>query len=120
MNTTENNKLIAEFMGARFRYLSYIDLDQYNFGKTDRTWKDNKDMHYHDSWDWLMHVVEKIESLGAKVEISTSPRNSRHYCEMRGYGFAHEWDDNKINAVYKAVVEFVKWYNNIKNRNNEK
>jgi hypothetical protein len=46
MNTTENNKLIAEFMGV-----DQVDID---------TWLEtNSNLHYHTSWDWLMPVIDK-------------------------------------------------------------
>ena len=44
--TTENNKLIAEFMGV-----DQVDID---------TWLEtNSNLHYHTSWDWLMPVIDK-------------------------------------------------------------
>ena len=46
MNTQENNKLIAEFMGV---------------GKLYEAQSSNQWNQYHTSWDCLMPVVEKIE-----------------------------------------------------------
>ena len=44
--TTENNKLIAEFMG-----IDQVDID---------AWLEtNSNLHYHTSWDWLMPVIDK-------------------------------------------------------------
>jgi hypothetical protein len=51
MNTTENNKLIAEFMGYPY-FLSDSGVD---------SWGDDE---FHQSWDWLMPVVEKINETG--------------------------------------------------------
>lgn len=75
-----------------------------------------KEMRFHYSWDWLMPVVEKIESMGYRTtlfchEYGKEDGNSMHIKDsshtMLGDGFA----STKIEAVYKAVVEFIKWYN---------
>lgn len=74
---------------------------------------------YHKSWDWLMPVVEKIESLGKNTLISNI---SGHYCNiMTGVSLMESSINNpskflgqgesKIEAVYKALVEFINWYN---------
>jgi len=61
MNTTENNKLIAVFMELKeFTYYEYLYNEQIYL-------KD--DLYYHSDWNWLMEVVEKIESLGYNVNI---------------------------------------------------
>ena len=64
METTENNKLIAEFMGA----ISEGDNNIYKI--PDERGDDyapfrclDLNLEYNTSWDWLMPVVEKIERL---------------------------------------------------------
>ena len=64
--------------------------------------------HYHESYDWLMPVVEKIEGLGIKVTIINNS------CKINT--FTSEYNstaisDTKINAIYTAIIEFIKWYN---------
>ncbi len=54
-NIEENNKLIAEFMNV-----DHVDIDQ--------AYEDYGELKYHTSWDWLMPVVEKIESLETKQQ----------------------------------------------------
>lgn len=69
-------------------------------------------LKFHTSWDWLMPVVEKIESLGNYgVEI-------RHFsCSIYELSFdpsdlnIESNFDSKIEAVYNAVVQFIQWYN---------
>lgn len=64
--------------------------------------------NYHNSWDWLMPVVEKIES------------DERYDVEILQYGtrildnqkeivnnIANISFDKKINHTYQAVVEFI-------------
>jgi len=80
MNTAENNKLIAEFMGysecpmklfrmddnfSSVNILSeYQDEDEYlTIEAGTRTIKfAPKDMEFHSSWDWLMPVVGKLSN----------------------------------------------------------
>lgn len=63
-------------------------------------------------WDWLMEVVEKIETdsgvsiVGGPVKKPTCVIHLSTLKAISGQG------NTKIEAVYKAVVEFIKWYNN--------
>jgi hypothetical protein len=102
MNTTENNKLIAEFMG----YETYehtdnvaIRLEEGNGLSTDYGHVHTK---YHTSWDWLMPVVYKIKWLEDIEEEKTE-----------------DIDAGLTNALleqtFEAVVEFIKFYNENKN-----
>ena len=111
MNTLENNKLIAEFLNVKMHpcetieNLKFLPMEErglYNGYFIDA-------LKYHEDWNWLMEVVEKIESLGYRIEIV------KHICRI--YLSNKETiiiSENipKIEAVYSAVVEFIKWYNN--------
>lgn len=100
MNTTENNKLIAEFMG----FLPRI-----------------KNPKYHNDWNILMQVVEKIESLGYELQKeNNSVFFKGNYTEISSfYGmkkyykteFNKDCNSTFIEAVYNACIEFIKWYN---------
>jgi hypothetical protein len=100
INTIESNKLFAEFVGE-------IDLKRHN--NTFIT-----SYKYDTDWEWLMRVVEKIESLGHDVFINTC------VCRITDVGLDMFEDiecfvnDNKRQATYNACVEFVEWYNNQK------
>jgi hypothetical protein len=105
-----NNQLIKEFMGGEHPIVTGA-----NFTLTEYL------SHglYHKSWDWLMPVVEKIDSLpetdfemypayesitersGVAVRIWTSPGEILVMPQGR----------SRIEVVYKSVIEFIKWYN---------
>jgi len=87
----KNNKLIAEFMGLKEHEGSYY-LPLYNSGD----WVPDVELEYHTSWDWLMPVVKKCRQ-----------DNRLEYFDFVYY--AIEMCD--INVTYKAVVEFIKEYN---------
>lgn len=127
MNTTENNKLIAEFMGYKQDAKGkYEIIEDFDIVENIQTYVEDDDyrtvvggivlvnflpeeMRFHTSWDWLMPVVEKINETG-RFEVNI------------GYGRCYITDgedeltlsmvENQTQyAVYRAVVEFIKWYN---------
>ncbi len=113
-------KLIAKFMGLTFVTVGYTGTDDetdwqrenvewfdshyefhdhsvgdyaVNIRKNIILWQD--DLRYKTSWDCLMPVMRKIHKLKPKNDF-----------------FIHITILNaKIDVVYKAVVEFIKWYN---------
>jgi hypothetical protein len=101
--TTENNKLLAEFLG--FKNIAN-DEDKQDYL--------NDFMKFHTDWNWLMQVVEKIESLGYKetnVYVDISEGTFIHTLESN-IEIAEVFGGTKIENTYNACVEFVKWYNN--------
>ena len=79
--TMEDNKLIAEFMG----YVYEDDTPSVELPP------------YHMSWDWLMPVVQKCYESGAEGDCIG---------DITMY-----LTDVDIKSTYKAVVEFIKQYN---------
>ena len=104
----KNNKLIAEFMGLSIKegVCYYTDSnDMFPMGIE----VEEPYLPYDTSWDWLMPVVEEIES------------DERYDVEILQYGtrildnqkeivnnIANISFDKKINHTYQAVVEFIK------------
>jgi len=111
----QQNKLIAEFMG-----ITPNEAGVYHVSK--HKGYDVENLNYHTSWDWLMPVVEKIENLNFEIDgVITSADVHIVYGDCRivdedGNGlfefYSHSTDSgDKLGATYKAVVEFIKWYN---------
>lgn len=96
MNTEENNKLIAEFMGMK-----YSDKRSFNDGEWTHSIKSLS--KFETSWDWLIPVVNKIRSFDCEFDI-----------EQIG---VFDWDNDishyefDLDLTYNAVVEFIKQHN---------
>lgn len=117
----ELNKLIALFMGYTEDEIQAEDWCGCNvLVECDITGDKNLvSSDYHSSWDWLMPVVEKIE----ETEYNYDTRI--HYDALEGAYFVDivDWGNaeracqtsyiSRIDAVYKAVIEFIKWYNSL-------
>lgn len=72
------------------------------------------EIKYHSSWDWLMPVVEKIESMGHKTIIGGGDFWGNYCNILHSNGSldkAMGQGETKIEAVYKSIVEFILWYN---------
>ena len=120
----ENNKIIAEFMGLNNLKDSKGDAwDYMNTGKSIYTLR-TKNLHYESDWNWLMKVVEKIENTKIKdYSISTDITDDKTFINVWHYGDGGKWsilisnyneeykDFNKIQRTYKAIIEFINFYN---------
>lgn len=108
--TTENNKLIAEFMGGVISTVpNLINLPQNRGDANIYSVKGSEvlpngtysvhrlnELKYHDSWDWLIPVIENIDHLQHEPVMSIENALSTR----------------SIDNTYKAVIEFIKEYNN--------
>ena len=127
MCTITDNKLIAEFMGYKQSTSKEVGANLVNnvyewYLKDVEYYYINGDYHredyllFHLDWNWLMKVVDKIESLGYCLVIGG--RTTKNYCEIRGEAddfttkYSDSYGETKIEATYKAVIEFIKYYNN--------
>ena len=120
MNNLGNNKLIAEFMmgrkvedGLNAPMMAYLD-NEGNYYHED-------ELRYHNSWNWLMPVVEEIEEI-ALEEVKGVYKRHR-FCVNFNFTQAEITDmstgmivgygdvGRKLDSTYEAVVEFINWYN---------
>lgn len=146
MNTTENNKIIAEFMGLKKvkcvrnengKYYDYrankkfscikeqeIQIESENgWGLVEQDFLFLEDLKFNSDWNWLMEVIEKIESLEYLNKNSTSEgfdsfgiEINKNRCDITQYGdFTHHLlqgnGKTRIESTYNACLEFIKWYN---------
>lgn len=114
MSVIESNKLIASFMGLTLGHPELFELrwaDQYFDANRNRI---GKHLLYHSSYDWLMPVVEKIEGLGHDVSILKNAVGLQ-WCGIGKFSSnkTKATGTTKIEAIYSAVVEFIKWYNKL-------
>ena len=102
----QDNKLIAEFIGLHDEILSTGNIHSWSDAPFFYITEDSKEKvmegiakysKYHTEWNWLMPVVQECLTRGADE---------------------HEWDaiynavgTIDMEAIYQAVVEFIKTYN---------
>ena len=119
MNTIEKNELLAEFMDIdtspkeidckECRFFYQCNLIQCSLSD-DELYK-NPELFYNSDWNWLMEVVEKIENYNEFTNVLFAPQGCSIDCYTENrFSFSNDCD-TKIEAVYNACVEFVKWYN---------
>lgn len=128
MTTIEGNKLIAEFMGAIFMKYAWGnpgDMAYYYNGVNVKTptphassWWEERQLGYHTSWDWLMPVVHKIESIDSD-KIDSRVTIERQECRIYfdSDNGKYEWMFGglpKIESTWKSIVRFIQWLNNQK------
>lgn len=105
----EGNKLIAEFMGEK-----NIRIHESNVWMDENPVTHNppNSVHarYDTSWDWLMPVVEKIESLDDGYEVIIR-RTSCSIMYDQETKVSLVYCPNKMLSVWSAVIKFIKWYN---------
>ncbi len=79
----------------------------------------NPENFYHESWDCLMPVVETIgnyifDDMIKGEEPDTAYMRTFSKCQARINRFGLYEGETQIEATYKAVIDFIKWYNNKK------
>ena len=112
MNTVNNNKAIAIFMGGKTSDTSRVvsgyqniwlpihgtcRWDTIDLGK-------GKILCYHKSWDWLIPVIDKITSDDSYIKYID------HTCSMVDDGGVYI-NTKFIDVTYNNVVDFINWYN---------
>jgi hypothetical protein len=132
MNIKEGNKLIAEFLGAEIKdntYCFHLGNPAYQIQIEQMSFEDIGRLQYHTSWDWLMPVVEKIESIHNKHDGYYAVYIGSNSCtiqgtelhralkDIEGYGavyFDNVTNGTKIESTWQAVIHFIQWYKEAK------
>lgn len=114
--STENNILLAQFIGWEL-YNNLLTFDESLF-----TFSESNvfilDLKFHSDWNWLMEVVEKIERYlydeqGTEFKIDVFAGASIYIPKTKIHIHFPYNNSSKIEAVYNACIDFVKWYNEI-------
>lgn len=145
----ENNKLIAEFMDYRienqkFQYQNYNSSNEsyWEWDEGDIVTLDGQEVSDYNNepfysleglpfyeWNWLIPVVEKIESIEDEHHGHFGVWINSNNCHIQGTKFRSEhignppiyfsdhYGENKLEATYNAVVAFIKWRNKTLNTN---
>lgn len=116
----EGNKIIADFMDytiqTREVYASFVGCPEEELDNMPLS-----NLYYH-SWEWLMCVVEKIETIRThdhKGYIqSISVIIDGRICTIETSGYTSGTistciSESKLESTWKACIEFIKWYNDI-------
>jgi hypothetical protein len=113
------NELISEFMGwERYSGKAFKCPNMYPVDNSLRagwTTFTEDQFQFHTSWDWLMPVVERINSTVSpiypdeRIDVIIY-RNTCHINDHREI-LIETTGKNMMDCTYKAVVEFIKWYN---------
>lgn len=113
----KENKLIAEFMGIT---LDGSERNGFWYVGTGVPTPFTQHLGYHASWDWIMPVIRKINSLGKEYQLAifknyvscTVEKGGKFY---KDFSYSHaEYitsEQSDITAAFKLVVHFVEWYN---------
>ena len=129
MDIKEGNKLIAEFMGHSLSGgIWYMpDYSHYAYKGTHSFKIDcfkTEQLSYNSSWDWLMPVVERIETISIyqAEQYGSFPVSFAFLKVLNNYVVIVSCAALKFNqikmenairltATHEAVIEFIKWYN---------
>ena len=130
MTTLEKNKLIAEFMGGKYDkdttfpiHPNDIWLPIHGICRHNTIESGNgKILNYHNSWGWLMSVVEKIEDFytinGEEIEFRVVQYEDEVLIVAKYQ--LKRWEniveilsngEGKFKNTYEAITQFIIWYN---------
>jgi hypothetical protein len=99
------NILIAEFMNERKRNLELDEAATH--------------YHYHKEWDWLMPVIQKIDTMGFDVKIGRISCSISRILEKEPIVSLVCGDiSKKSELVFSTIVRFIEWFNKHNSTNN--
>ena len=101
------NCAIANFLGAAGPDLYWLPQLKDDYIKNEQFTP--SELRFHTDWNWLMLAIERIDMI-----ITTNCKINYRSCSIISLDDdvnILEFGDTKIQAVWKAVVNFIKWYN---------
>jgi hypothetical protein len=121
VNVIEGNKSIAIFMGGKYKEVFWGGKPEQCFYMPDSHISEpisdfENSLPYYTDWNLLMPVVEKIGKMCFfrismnelnQVHVMVVPVKNKEGFSVNGYGI-----EKSIDYVYKAVLQFITWYNN--------
>ena len=118
MNTTETNKKFAEFLGVKSDDRGWYEgTDLHNAGlpfSYGAMGNGTRDLKFHNDWNWLMLVVDKIETIEVDgrtftIDFYKSSVTVFEYGEINDELIFTEGGERLAN-LYKACSMFIDWY----------
>lgn len=115
------NKLIAEFMGAKYlgkERSAGINYDMFDFPESfpiqlstadDFGYKRTGYLGFHERWDWLMIVIDDIK-YNRRFTV-TNLNEVSHPSYIRYLAIERAFRNVSIEQCFRAVVQFIIWYN---------
>lgn len=115
----KDNDLIASYVGLKkIKELEEINeenkhiKDYYFLPKEEFPYWESDSLKYNTSFDWLLPVVDKcFERYTIRKENDQYKFIGDHYYHFKQHRIVTE-DEELITVYYKAVIEYIKWYNN--------
>ena len=111
----KENMLLAEFLGWEVDSFSVVVSRQHSsLLNLERRRVFDLALKFDNDWNWLMLVVEKIETDSRVDEFIIKRCNTfnKYYCEIffsfKKYRSVYTEGDNKITTVFNACIEAVK------------
>jgi hypothetical protein len=108
-----------------FSNITYIEHDPWGedgYGDLEDGWIETEtsikasDTLFHSDWNWVMKVVDKIETIKGNGRHSFVVEIASTFCFLYAKPkaenfFVNQSSDTKIEAVYNACLKFIQWYN---------
>lgn len=104
-NSTENNRLIAEFMGVvpnnGGEFEMYGVIECIEDGMREKHFFFGNEMKFSTSWDWLIPAIAKFNKTAPSSLFKTKIMS-----EISSYALI-----NEITFAYQKLIEGIQWYN---------
>lgn len=114
----EYNKMCVEFLLPKndfdVYYLPQFGRYESNYGAI--TYYDSfsiNDLKFHSDWNWIMELVEAIESFNSSMTLFIIEDERCHVDSQLGWHI-DVGTSSKKEAVVQAIYNFLKWYNSNK------